>query len=109
MRKTRLQVAAVLAFIFTGIYSGFGQNTIPVSNVPGRAGAQGSLTVTLTVVSSVGVVTGSDGRQRVVVANAAAPSDNVSSLQYVRLKDTSASGDSAARANAARNTRNPLQ
>jgi hypothetical protein len=56
------------------------------AQAPGnRASAQGSLTVTLTVVSSVGVVTGPDGEQRIIVANAADPKDNVSSLQMVRV------------------------
>lgn len=45
------------------------------------APAQGSLTVTATVVSSVGLVIGPDGEQRLIVANAADPADNVSFLQ----------------------------
>lgn len=39
--------------------------------------------VTTTVVSSVGLVTGPNGEQRVVIANAADPKDNVSRLQLV--------------------------
>jgi hypothetical protein len=49
----------------------------------GSQGAQGNLTVTVTVVASVGVVIGPDGEQRLIVANAADPSDNVSRLQPV--------------------------
>ena len=45
--------------------------------------AEGHLTVTLTVVSSVGLVVGPDGEQRLIVANAADPKDNVSRLQPV--------------------------
>jgi len=50
-----------------------------------RAGgsAEGRLTVTLTVVSSVGLVVGSNGEQRMIVANAVDPKDNVSRLQPV--------------------------
>ncbi|HEY2392482.1 MAG TPA: hypothetical protein VGK22_15005 [Candidatus Angelobacter sp.] len=46
-------------------------------------GAEGHLTVTATVVSSVGLVVGPDGEQRLVVANAVDPRDNVSRLQPV--------------------------
>jgi len=53
--------------------------------LPNAGLAQGSLTVTFNVVSFIGgLVTGPDGQQRVVVANAVAASDNVSSLRYVR-------------------------
>jgi hypothetical protein len=59
---------------------------------PARAGvaggAEGSLTVTLTVVSSVGLVVGPYGEQRLVVANAADPRDNVSRLETVAVKMT---------------------
>lgn len=100
MIKLKVKVAAVLALILFGTHSIFGQHAGPVQNVPGTGRAQGSLTVTLTVVSSVGVVTGADGQQRVVVANAAAASDNVSTLQYVPLTDANASGVSASHATA---------
>jgi hypothetical protein len=49
----------------------------------GNGGAEGRLTVTATVVSSVGLVVGPDGEQRMVMANAADPRDNVSRLQPV--------------------------
>jgi hypothetical protein len=45
--------------------------------------AEGHLIVTLTVVSSVRLVVGPDGEQRLIVANAADPKDNVSRLQPV--------------------------
>jgi hypothetical protein len=51
-------------------------------------GDEGSLTVTLTVVSSVGLVVGPDGEQRLIVANAADPRDNVSRLETVAVKMT---------------------
>jgi hypothetical protein len=51
-------------------------------------GAEGSLTVTLTVVSSVGLVVGPDGEQRLVVANAADPRDNISRLDTIAVKLT---------------------
>jgi hypothetical protein len=41
------------------------------------------LSVTLTVVSSVGLVVGPNGEQQIVVANATDPKDNVSRLQPV--------------------------
>lgn len=51
-----------------------------VTSYEGRS-AQGTLTVTVTIVTSVGVITGPDGQQKVVIANAADPADNVSWLQ----------------------------
>ena len=51
-----------------------------------RPSAQGELTVTATVVSSVGVEIGPDGEQRIVVANAVDPRDNVSRLRTVNEK-----------------------
>jgi hypothetical protein len=55
-------------------------------NLPSRPGtAQGELTVTLTIVSSVGVVMEEHGQPRVIVANAADPADNVSALRVFPL------------------------
>jgi hypothetical protein len=62
----------------------FAQHT---ASSPG-SGGEGHLTVTATVVSSVGLVVGPDGEQRMVVANAADPRDNVSRLQTVTVKMT---------------------
>jgi hypothetical protein len=50
-----------------------------------KSGAEGRLTVTATVVSSVGLVVGTDGEQRIIVANAVDPRDNVSRLQSVQM------------------------
>jgi len=102
MRILKFKFAAVLGMVLLGSYLGFGQHANAAASAAGAGRAQGSLTVTLTVVSSVGVVIEADGRQRVVVANAAAPTDNVSSLLYVRLTDVNASGnaDSSANGNA---------
>jgi hypothetical protein len=55
----------------------------PVSSAGARGGGEGRLTVTATVVSSVGLVVGPDGEQHMIVANAADPRDNVSRLQPV--------------------------
>jgi hypothetical protein len=52
------------------------------SSLGGR-GAEGTLTVTMTIVPSVGVVVGPDGEQRLVYANSVDPRDNVSRLQPV--------------------------
>ena len=48
-------------------------------------GAQGTLTVSATVVASVGVVIGPDGEQRLFIANAADPADNISRLQPMAM------------------------
>lgn len=56
-----------------------------LSNLPSRPGsAEGELTVTLTVMTSVGVVMDENGQPKIIVANAPDPADNVSSLQIVR-------------------------
>lgn len=47
--------------------------------------AQGSLTVTLRVETSVGVVVDPSGEQHVIAANSIDPADNVSRIQYVQL------------------------
>ena len=47
--------------------------------------AQGTLTVRVTVAASVGVVIGPDGEQRLFIANAADPADNISRLQPVAM------------------------
>jgi hypothetical protein len=51
-------------------------------------GAEGRLTVTATVVSSVGLVTGPDGELKLVYANSVDPRDNVSRLDTVVVKLT---------------------
>jgi hypothetical protein len=56
----------------------------------GGTSAQGTLTVTVTVVTSVGVITGPNGEQKVVIANAADPADNVSWLQAIPTNTPSA-------------------
>ncbi len=48
---------------------------------PTGNGAEGRLTVTATVVSSVGLVVSPEGEQQIIIANAADPKDNVSRLQ----------------------------
>ncbi|HZD93146.1 MAG TPA: hypothetical protein VE133_02770, partial [Candidatus Sulfotelmatobacter sp.] len=48
-----------------------------------RPSAQGTLTVTATIVSSVGLVTGPDGEQHLFLANSPDPADNVARLRPV--------------------------
>ncbi len=52
--------------------------------------ATGTLTVTATVVTSVGVIIDQDGQQRIVIANAPDSADNVS--RFVMLTDQGGSG-----------------
>ena len=107
MTRCKFKVAAVPAFIVLGACSALAQRGNAVADLADSRRAQGSLTVTLTVVSSVGLVTGPDGQQRVVVANAVAASDNVSGLRYVRLTDVKGPDGSSSQAtgNASRKTR----
>ena len=98
MTISKFKVAAMLVFVLTGVCAAFGQRSNAFPNSAGSGHAQGTLTVTLTIASSVGLVTGPDGQPRVVVANAAAASDNVSSVRYVRLTDVNTSDGSASQA-----------
>jgi hypothetical protein len=56
---------------------------------PPAGSAQGTLTVTFRIVTSVGVVLGPDGEPRIVVANAVDPRDNVSGLEPVVMASSS--------------------
>lgn len=88
--KRVLKVAAATTFLLFASSFSFGQSINPAPNAP-KAQAQETLTVTLSVVSSVEVIIGTHGQQRIVVANAAAASDNVSSVHYVRLNEVKSS------------------
>lgn len=46
---------------------------------------EGSLTVTIIIASSVGVIMGPDRQEHLVAANALDPADNVSRIEYVQL------------------------
>lgn len=60
--------------------------------------AQGTLTVTATVVTSAGIVFGPDGEPRIVVANTVDPRDNVSRLQHEGARyNSSGTGPSSSR------------
>jgi hypothetical protein len=72
--------------------SAFGQrkNAPLASMAPASGGsASGTLTVTATVVTSVGVIIDQDGQQRIVIANAPDSADNVS--RFVMLTDQNGS------------------
>ncbi len=88
MRPGRFTLAVALTALLLYASHGFAQQGFSQQPGMGHAGAsgaaQGNLTVTVTVVASVGVVIGPDGEQRLIVANAADPADNVSRLQTVR-------------------------
>jgi hypothetical protein len=68
----------------------------PMSLASATGGAHGTLTVTASVVGSVGLVIGRDGEQRIVIANAADTADNVSRLQFVSLQRVSLQPESMA-------------
>ena len=75
-------LAGFLLFVSPGAFAQQPKGTMQ----SGRS-AEGTLTVTATVMASVGLVEGPDGEQRMIVANAADPRDNVSTLQpVVRVK-----------------------
>ena len=74
--------------------SASGQNRA-VSQITGRA-SEGRLTVAATVVTSVGLIIEADGEQRIVIANATDPKDNVSRLQPAGVKLMAANGATSA-------------
>jgi hypothetical protein len=69
--------AAGIALCSLSVYS-----QQPSAHSTGRS-AEGQLTVTAIVVSSVGLVVSADGEQQIVIANAPDARDNVSRLQPV--------------------------
>jgi hypothetical protein len=78
----RKQLAATV-FLFVAV---LGCNSLAHAQVRGGTSygggsAQGTLSVTVIVVTSVGVITEPNGEQKIVVANAVDPADNVSWLQ----------------------------
>jgi hypothetical protein len=80
----RLQLAMLLLGTITCAPSLFAQAERAISNPPARPGAaEGHLTVTFTVVTSVGVVMDEQGKPTIVIANAPDPADNVSSLRLL--------------------------
>jgi len=86
--NSRAHIKALLLFVVFCCALAAAQRSGPPSTLPTRPGsAEGRLTVTLTVVTSVGVVMDSDGQPRLMVANSPDPQDNVSSLKVVQLTD----------------------
>jgi hypothetical protein len=84
MRRCKFKLAIILSsFLLLPCLNISAQQGSSVLHPPIRGAAQGDLTVTATVVSSVGLVIGPDGQQKLVVANAADPGDNVSSLSLL--------------------------
>lgn len=75
----------IARFVVLGLSSAaFGQQR----NSPSHPStAEGELTVTTTVVASVGVVIDENGQPRVIVANAPDPADNASSVQVFEQKE----------------------
>lgn len=78
-RNTIIVLLSVLAGL--GMSHAQARGATPAQGLSLGSSAQGQLTVTVTVVASVGLVTGPDGVQRLVVANGSGPLDNVSSLK----------------------------
>ncbi len=79
MRRYKLKLAIILAgFLLLSCFNIAAQQASPAHTLISGA-AQGNLTVMATVVSSVGLVIGPDGQQKLVVANAD-PADSAASL-----------------------------
>ncbi|HWS16512.1 MAG TPA: hypothetical protein VN223_00780 [Candidatus Elarobacter sp.] len=80
MRRGRLLFRMAAAGLWLCCLQAFAQQ--PIISAAAN-GAKGHLTVTATVVSSVGLVLSPEGEQQIVIANAADVRDNVSRLQPV--------------------------
>jgi hypothetical protein len=85
VRQHRRNTIIVLLSVLTGLGMSYAQarGAIPAQGHSLGNSAQGQLTVTVTIVASVGLVTGPDGVQRLVVANAPDAADNVSFLKPI--------------------------
>lgn len=83
MKQLRRKATIVLLLGLTGCAMAAAQarGAAPTQGPSSGNSAQGQLTVTVTIVASVGLVTGPDGVQRLVVANASDAGDNVSFLK----------------------------
>lgn len=87
MKWGRLTLALVAGIAGSTAAAAQARNS-PGPTISGLHGsAEGQLTVTLTIVPSVGVVMDPDGQPKLMVANAADPADNVSVLNLIRLTD----------------------
>ena len=84
--NTRIIKYVLLLAIGSTLASGQQQSAVPIHMAAASGGrADGTLTVTATVVTSVGVILGPGGQQEIVVANAPDSADNVS--HFVILKE----------------------
>ncbi len=81
---------ALLLAICSAFASGQAKSVAPTPIVAARSGqAAGTLTVTATVITSVGMILGPDGQQRIAVANAPDSADNVSRFVMLIEQDRS--------------------
>jgi len=81
---SRKQLAAAISlFLVSLVCNSMAHAQVRSGTSYGGTPAQGTMTVTATVVTSVGVITDSNGEQKVVIANASDPADNVSWLQAI--------------------------
>lgn len=85
MQPDRFKTAIILAataFAVCGV--AWAQQVQPQPQRTAR-GAEGTITITATVVSSVGVVIGADGQQQIIVANGADAKDSAPNLAPVKV------------------------
>lgn len=80
----RQRVFTALA-ILLGLGIATAQRRPQPAGLGGEQNVEGSLTVTMIIASSVGMVMGPDGQEHLVMANMVDPADNVSRIEYVRL------------------------
>jgi len=81
--QPRVLAAAIVLLLLTGMAAA--QRRPGPAALSSQPNVQGSLTVTFTIASSVGVVVDQDGQQHLTAANTVDPADNVSQIRYVQL------------------------
>ena len=81
--QPRVLAAAIVLLLLTGIAAA--QRRPEPGTPSSQRNVQGSLTVTFTIASSVGVVVDQHGQQHLAAANTVDPADNVSQIRYVQL------------------------
>ena len=78
MFEGRFKPVLFLVAVFFLVWTNASPQQIQPRPQQSARNAEGTLSVTVTVVPSTGVVIGPDGQQQIIVANAADPSDGVS-------------------------------
>jgi H+/gluconate symporter-like permease len=86
MRTSGRRGAATALAILLGLSIATAQRLPHPAALNAQGNVEGSLTVTIIIASSVGVVIGPDRQQHLIAANIVDPADNVSRIEYVQVR-----------------------